>query len=114
MGSGKLAYVALMWIVVVVGTAPIAEAILCPQITSMFSPCLNYLKGVGPLPAGCCNSFRSIVSAGGTTVDRQTVCNCLKSIAASTSGVKPKLFTGLPGACKVKIPFDINPSARCV
>ncbi|KAJ7961094.1 Non-specific lipid-transfer protein [Quillaja saponaria] len=110
MAGLKLAFVVLMCLVV---AAPIAQAITCGQVAGSVSPCLNYLRGVGPLPGGCCNGVRSLLAAAKTTADRQAICNCLKSAAGSLPGLKPNLAAGLPGACRVNIPYKISTSTNC-
>ncbi|KAI3408970.1 Non-specific lipid-transfer protein [Psidium guajava] len=68
----------------------------------------------GRAPA-CCNGIRSLYSAAKTTADRQGVCNCLKS---AINGIPYNAYNagraaGLPGECRVNIPYKISPSTDC-
>ncbi|PIN00305.1 hypothetical protein CDL12_27190 [Handroanthus impetiginosus] len=48
------------------------------------------------------------------TSDRQSVCNCLKSMAKSYPGVNLDKIARLPSQCGVNIPYKISPSTNCV
>ncbi|OMP08076.1 Plant lipid transfer protein/Par allergen [Corchorus capsularis] len=107
----KFACVAILCMALV--SAPLAEgAITCGQVTSSLAACIAYLRG-GPLTPGCCNGVRSLNSAAKTTPDRQAACNCLKSAAGSIPGINFGLAGGLPGKCRVSIPYKISPSTDC-
>ena len=94
--------------------APRAEsAVSCNSVASSLSPCINYIRGMGPLTAGCCGGVRNLNSAAKTTPDRQTTCNCLKSFAGRIPGVRFNLAAGVPGMCKVNVPYAISPSTDC-
>ncbi|KAK4381720.1 Non-specific lipid-transfer protein 2 [Sesamum angolense] len=80
---------------------------------SYVKSCIQYVTGKGPLGSGCCNGVKGLYSVAKTTSDRQSVCNCLKSIAASTPGVNLGTAAGLPGKCGVNIPYKISPSTDC-
>ncbi|KVI02493.1 Bifunctional inhibitor/plant lipid transfer protein/seed storage helical domain-containing protein [Cynara cardunculus var. scolymus] len=58
------------------------EAITCSDLSSMLSPCLNYLKSGGSPPQACCAGARRVQAATRSQADRRTVCNCAKSAAA--------------------------------
>ncbi|KAL6146327.1 hypothetical protein ACLB2K_057008 [Fragaria x ananassa] len=106
----KLSLVALLCIVVAL---PIAQAITCGQVASSISPCVNYVKSGGAVPAACCNGIRSLNSAAKTTADRQTTCNCLKQASGAIKGLNPNLAAGLPGKCGVNVPYKISTSTNC-
>lgn len=96
-------------------SAYVAEAgILCSHVTSSMSPCIPYGTGKVPTPPGeCCREIKTLNNAAKTTTDRQTVCNCLKSLASAIPGIKYNVVEGLPGKCGVSIPYKIHPSTDC-
>ena len=95
-------------------SAPYAEsAISCGTVVSYIGPCVNYARGVGPLPAGCCSGVRTLNSIAKTTPDRQQACGCLKSAALKISGLNPSLAAGIPGKCGVNLPYTISTSINC-
>ncbi|PIN05766.1 hypothetical protein CDL12_21691 [Handroanthus impetiginosus] len=87
-------------------------AISCSSVASYLNPCLPYVTNKGPL-GGCCNGIKGLFAAAKTTADRQSVCNCLKSLAGSTAGISPDKAAGLPGQCGINIPYKISPSTDC-
>ncbi|KAK8558275.1 hypothetical protein V6N13_038748 [Hibiscus sabdariffa] len=109
--SLKLACVVVLCLVV--GAALAQGAITCGQVTSSLTPCIPYLRNGGALPSGCCSGIKSLNAAAKTTPDRQAACNCIKSAAASMSGINYSLASGLPGKCGVSIPYEISPSTDC-
>ncbi|KAK0584846.1 hypothetical protein LWI29_019643 [Acer saccharum] len=93
---------------------PMAQSIVsCDQVISNVSPCIMYLRSIGPLTPTCCNGIKVLNSAAVTTPNRQQICNCLKNAAKSASGINPTLAAGLPGKCGVNNPFNISPSTNC-
>ncbi|KAI3473095.1 hypothetical protein Pfo_030387 [Paulownia fortunei] len=109
----KAMCVALIAAVLVVAVAPPAEAaISCGTVISYVSSCLPYVTNRGPL-GGCCGGVKGLYGAAKTTPDRQSVCSCLKSLAASYSGVNLVKAAGLPKQCGVNIPYQISPSTDC-
>ncbi|KAL6008756.1 hypothetical protein ACLOJK_021982 [Asimina triloba] len=64
-------------------------------------------------PATCYNGIRYLNGATKMTPDRQTACNCLKSVAGSIKGFKINLATGLLGKCGASVPYKIAPSTDC-
>jgi len=113
MGALKFASVVAVMCMVLV-TAPLTHAITCGQVTSAISPCIGYLRGGGGVPpAQCCGGVRRLNSAARTTGDRRTACNCLKSLAASFSGLNLNTAASLPGRCRMRIPYRISPSTNC-
>ncbi|CAN1355810.1 Non-specific lipid-transfer protein [Linum perenne] len=88
-------------------------AVTCGQVTSSVAPCFSYLLGSGPLVPGCCNGVRFLNSAANNTPNRQTACRCLKTIAGSVRGINLGLAAGLPGKCRVNVPFPISLSVDC-
>ncbi|KAE8662778.1 Non-specific lipid-transfer protein [Hibiscus syriacus] len=74
-----------------------------------------YLKGPGggAVPPACCSGIKTLNGEAQTTPDRQAACNCLKSAAATITGINLNLASGLPGKCGVSIPYQISPSTDC-
>ncbi|KAK3227494.1 hypothetical protein Dsin_007356 [Dipteronia sinensis] len=109
----KLQAAACVVLVCMLMGAPIAHAITCGQVVSAISPCINYIRGIGPLIPACCNGVRGLNEAARTTPDRQQACGCLKSNSAVISGINYSLASGLPGKCGVSIPYTISPNTDC-
>ncbi|OIW19044.1 hypothetical protein TanjilG_10605 [Lupinus angustifolius] len=95
MASIKVACLVLLCMIVV--GAPIAQAtITCGQVVSGLTPCLSYLRTGGAVPGTCCNGVKGLVASAQSTADKQIACNCLKSLAASTT-FNPEYAASLPG-----------------
>ncbi|KAL8482959.1 hypothetical protein ACS0TY_025856 [Phlomoides rotata] len=93
--------------------APRGEAAIgCGTVVSDVSSCLPYVTDQGPL-GSCCTGVKNLYGAAQTTPDKQSVCNCLKSLAASYSGVNLDKAAGLPSQCGLNIPYKISPSTDC-
>ncbi|XP_039025420.1 non-specific lipid-transfer protein 1-like [Hibiscus syriacus] len=73
---------------------------------------LSFLKGPGDgvVPPACCSGIKTLNGEAQTTPERQEACNCLKSAAATITGINLNLASGLPGKCGVSIPYQISPS----
>ena len=113
---GVLIKVACMVLVCLAMGALSAEAaITCGQVDGSLTPCISYVTSGGAVPANCCGGIRSLYNAAKTTVDRQSVCRCLKSAVngISYSPYNLALAAGLPAKCGVNIPYNINPSTDC-
>ncbi|KAI3732581.1 hypothetical protein L1987_63787 [Smallanthus sonchifolius] len=109
--SMKVLCIMVAFMVVV---APYAEAVTCDSVVSKLSPCLNYLKSGGKVPAACCSGVRALNAAAKSTADKKTTCNCLKNAAKSFSGnIKTDKALGLPKMCGVNIPYKISVSTDC-
>ncbi|CAI9761909.1 unnamed protein product [Fraxinus pennsylvanica] len=102
-------------VVIAVVVAPHAEAaISCGTVASTLSPCLNYVMyGGHQVPPKCCANIKSLYGMAKTTTDRQSVCTCLHTVAASASAASIKNAAGLPSKCGVRIPYKISPSMDC-
>nr|BAO51648.1 lipid transfer protein [Suaeda japonica] len=93
---------------------PFAEAaITCGQVTSKLAPCMGYLKSGGAPTAACCGGVKSLNSMASTPADRKAACGCLKSAAASISGMNTAAASSLPSKCGVSIPYPISTSVDC-
>lgn len=113
MGGSIEIKVVCFLLIAAVAAAPHAEAaISCSQVLSSASACLGYVQGGGAVTLPCCNGFRSLYSAAATKPDRQAVCGCIKTIAASV-GAKPEFINSLPGKCGIAFPYRYSPSMDC-
>ncbi|XP_055819344.1 non-specific lipid-transfer protein 1-like [Solanum dulcamara] len=98
--------------------SPHAEAaISCNTVYSKLMPCLSYLMGGSNkegAPAGCCSGIQSLYTAASTTAERQGVCSCLKSGAASLgSSIDTNKAATLLSKCGVTVPYKISPNIDC-
>ncbi|KAL0450915.1 UNVERIFIED_CONTAM: Non-specific lipid-transfer protein 2 [Sesamum latifolium] len=91
---------------------PSEAAISCGTVVSYVQSCLPYVTNTGPL-GSCCSGVKGLNGAAKTKEDRQSVCNCLKSLAGSNSGIDLGKVAALPGICGVNIPYKISPSTDC-
>ncbi|KAM7512279.1 hypothetical protein LguiB_011154 [Lonicera macranthoides] len=88
-------------------------AITCSVVVKYMNPCVNYLKsGSGLPPSACCSGATTLFAAVTTTADKQTACNCLKTVSKSTS-VNVQLAKALPGNCGISLSFSISPTVDC-
>ncbi|XVF84175.1 hypothetical protein PTKIN_Ptkin17bG0004500 [Pterospermum kingtungense] len=116
--SFKLGFVVVLCLLM--GAPQLAQgAITCNEVTSNLVPCLAYLTGTGAgagagaVPGPCCSGIKTLNAAAQTTPDRQTACNCLKSIAATIPGINYGVAGEVPGKCGVNIPYNISLSTDC-
>ncbi|XP_062166761.1 non-specific lipid-transfer protein 1-like [Alnus glutinosa] len=96
--------------------APLAQAaVSCGTVQSSLIPCLPYVRnnGAGAVPPACCQGIASVNNGAKTTPDRQAVCECLKKLSSLVSGANPAIIAGLPGKCKVNVPYKISTSTNC-
>lgn len=105
--------VAAAMLVVNVVVPPAAAEIGCGTVVSYLNSCIPYVTDQGPLAGGCCDGVKGLYGAANSTPDRQSVCSCLKSLAASYSAVNLEKAAGLPAQCGVTIPYQISPSTDC-
>ncbi|KAK4406279.1 Non-specific lipid-transfer protein 1 [Sesamum angolense] len=77
--------------------------------TMIKSMCMMSIVAIGDDVGG----VKGLYAAAKTTPDRQSVCNCLKSLAASYSTLNLGKAAGLPAQCGVNIPYKISPSTDC-
>ncbi|KAK9755438.1 hypothetical protein RND81_01G025100 [Saponaria officinalis] len=100
--------------VCLVMAVPYADAaITCSTVSTALSPCVSYLTGQGTATNACCNGISSLDSTATTTPERQTACNCLKSLAAQIPTINYNNAASLPSHCGVNIPYKISPSTNC-
>lgn len=94
--------------------APAAEAaIACSDVIKDLRPCVNYLvNGSGMPPAACCTGASNLASSASTSADKKAACECIKT-AAKKLNPNPQLAKGLPGNCKISLPFTVSPNVDC-
>ncbi|PIN21382.1 hypothetical protein CDL12_05927 [Handroanthus impetiginosus] len=104
--------IVLIAVALVAAVAPRSEAAIgCGTVVSYLQPCLPYVTNKGPL-GNCCSGIKGLNAASKTTQDRQSVCNCLKSLAGSYK-IDLGKAAALPGQCGVSLPYKISPSTDC-
>ncbi|KAL2500379.1 Non-specific lipid-transfer protein 3 [Forsythia ovata] len=115
MASSGIVKAMCLVVITVALVAPLAEAaVSCSPVVTSLKPCFSYVQGGNiVIPAACCDGIKSLYGAAKTTPYRQAVCNCLKSLAGSSSGINFNKAAGLPGKCGVSIPYKIAPSTDC-
>jgi len=96
----------------VVGAPMMVQAISCKDVITDLAPCLSYLTIGGSVSSACCGGVRSILGAAGTTLEKQTVCNCLKEVA-NNFGINFSYAEALPGLCGVSVSYKISYSTNC-
>ncbi|KAK4425050.1 Non-specific lipid-transfer protein 2 [Sesamum alatum] len=112
-GTIKPMFVVLIGVALIMSVVPEGEAAIgCGTVASYLNRCLPYLTRKGAL-GGCCNGIKGLYAAAKSTPDRQSVCKCVKSFAASVRGVNPGNAARLPGQCGINIRYKINPSIDC-
>ncbi|XP_021851885.1 non-specific lipid-transfer protein 3-like [Spinacia oleracea] len=110
-GFLKLACVILMCMLVV---APHAEAAMtCGTVTKNIAQCITYLKGGDTPSDACCAGVKTLKNLASTSEDKKAACNCLKTAAASMTGLDEKKAAGLPAKCNVSISYTISPDTDC-
>ncbi|CAA6668985.1 unnamed protein product [Spirodela intermedia] len=111
--GGVRALVAFVVLCLLVAAPCANAAVSCPKVASSIAPCVNYIRGKGPLTPACCNGVRALNSQAKTPADRRATCNCLKSYAGKIPGLNPSLTSGLPGKCGVSVPYPISTKTDC-
>ena len=86
------------------GSSEAAASFTCAQVVSVMSPCFTYARGDGPI-GQCCYGVRSLDAAA-----RRFACGCLKSAAASVTGLNLATAAKIPARCAVNIPPSARPS----
>lgn len=100
------------WFVVLCMLIAHGEALSCGQVTKLLFPCLAYLRDKGGI-GSCCSGVSSLANAAKSTLARKAACTCLKSAAATITGINYRKAADLPSVCKVNIPYKISPSTDC-
>nr|AEV23221.1 stigma/stylar cysteine-rich adhesin [Lilium longiflorum] len=100
----------LLLLAFLIGTA---SAITCGQVDSDLTSCLAYARKGGVIPPGCCAGVRTLNNLAKNTPDRQTACNCLKSLVNPSLGLNAAIVAGIPAKCGVNIPYPISMQTDC-
>ncbi|GER55330.1 non-specific lipid-transfer protein [Striga asiatica] len=104
---------AIAVMVVVAANGPRVEAAIgCGSVVSYLQSCVAYVTNKGPI-GSCCSGVNGLYVAAKTKEDRQSVCVCLKTVAASYYGLDLDKVEGLPATCGIDIPYKISPSTDC-
>ncbi|XP_019157026.1 PREDICTED: non-specific lipid-transfer protein 6-like [Ipomoea nil] len=85
----------------------------CDGIRTQLSPCANYVKVGGDVPAECCLGLKTVANNLKTKLDRQRACQCIKDGVVKASPEQLKRAQGLPSYCKVPLPFKIGVDVDC-
>nr|ACE07189.1 Art v 3 allergen precursor [Artemisia vulgaris] len=110
----KMMKVFCVMVVCMVVSSSYAEAALtCSDVSTKISPCLNYLKKGGEVPADCCTGVKGLNDATKTTPDRQTACNCLKASFKSNKDLKSDFAVPLPSKCGLNLPYKLSLETDC-
>lgn len=112
-GKFKSMTTILIAAVLISAAMPRGEAeVTCGTVVARLTPCLPYVTDKGPL-GKCCDGVKSLDDMAKGTIDRQAVCNCLKAMASSYSGINFDKAAGLPKQCGVNLPYIISPNIDC-
>ncbi|KAL1563194.1 Non-specific lipid-transfer protein 2, variant 2 [Salvia divinorum] len=111
--GGVMKLIGTVLIAIALIATPSEAAIGCGAVVSYLNPCLPYVSGKGALGGGCCDGIKGLYGSAKTTPDKQSVCNCLKSLAASNTGINAGKAASLPAQCGINIPYKISPSTDC-
>ncbi|XP_031094384.1 non-specific lipid-transfer protein 1-like [Ipomoea triloba] len=90
-----------------------AQAVACDDSKAQLTPCCSAVKTGGDIPAECCSALKTMADNLKTKVDRQSACQCIKERLAKATPEQIKRAQGLPGYCKVPLPFKIGPDIDC-
>ncbi|XP_039132483.1 non-specific lipid-transfer protein 1-like [Dioscorea cayenensis subsp. rotundata] len=105
-------YLMLIALILAYDLCPLS-ALTCTNVQQSLQPCIRYVKGIGILTAPCCAGVRQLNNVAKTTADRRLVCGCLKKFYSMIHGFKPSLIPGIPGMCRVKLPYSISANMDC-
>jgi hypothetical protein len=114
--SPALLVVAALLAVAALAPPGASAALSCSTVYTTLMPCLGYVQSGGAVPRACCGGIKKLVSTARSTPDRRAACTCLKNAAAAAGaagGTYISRAAGLPGRCKVQVPFKIGPNVNC-
>ncbi|CAF2132820.1 hypothetical protein YC2023_032651 [Brassica napus] len=89
------------------------EAISCSQVNMFLAPCLSYLRGGGNPSQPCCAGLNSLKAAAPGKAERQTACQCLKSVSNTIPGINDDNAKQLPSKCGVDLGVPFSKSVDC-
>ncbi|TXG49236.1 hypothetical protein EZV62_025111 [Acer yangbiense] len=88
----------------------------CASIINQLSPCVSYLTRQENQPeTACCNGVKYLKDYTSDKQERQSICECLESVAPMYGGLDFSLIRLLPKKCRVsmKIPNIDSPNFDC-
>ncbi|KAI9175053.1 hypothetical protein LWI28_026689 [Acer negundo] len=88
----------------------------CASIIYQLSPCVSYLTRQENHPeTACCNGVKYLKDYTSDKQERQSICECLESVAPMYRGLDFSLIHSLPKKCRVsmKIPNIDSPNFDC-
>ncbi|KAH7421606.1 hypothetical protein KP509_13G066200 [Ceratopteris richardii] len=113
----KAAWVAVVPTVFLMALTPGAGAtgnVDCRKVRQYFVPCAGYLfsRSAANPSVACCTSLRRLNAQSKGPV-RQGVCECLKSNAASLSGLNQNHATSLSSNCGISLKTAVSFNTDC-
>ncbi|KAI0504122.1 hypothetical protein KFK09_015070 [Dendrobium nobile] len=109
--------IAMVTVLVMVSSGAIItvteSTIPCSEVANKLLSCVDYAQHGGELPTACCSGVKELKVEAITTEDRQTVCNCIKSLAKQIGGLNQNLLATIPGKCGVDVGYPISFSVDC-
>ncbi|KAH7421614.1 hypothetical protein KP509_13G067200 [Ceratopteris richardii] len=113
----KAAWVAVVPTAFLMALTPGAAAIGnvdCRKVRQYFVPCAGYLfsRSAANPSVACCTSLRRLNAQSKGPV-RQGVCECLKSNAASLSGLYQNHATSLSSKCGISLKTAVSFNTDC-
>ncbi|KAL0916200.1 hypothetical protein M5K25_013692 [Dendrobium thyrsiflorum] len=105
--------IAMVIILLMVSITVTESTIPCSEVVNELVVCVGYAQNGRELPAACCGGVKELKAEAITTEDRQTVCNCIKSLAKQIGGLNQNLLASIPGKCGVDIGYPISFSVDC-
>ncbi|KAK9152990.1 hypothetical protein Sjap_000470 [Stephania japonica] len=91
-----------------------SQAVNCVDVDRSLLPCLTFLTGQVPEPAGgCCDGVKALKGMVTTTADKRQACNCVKLAAAHYQNIKDDAVSSLAGKCGTPVSFPISKNIDC-
>ncbi|KAK9150490.1 hypothetical protein Syun_008799 [Stephania yunnanensis] len=91
-----------------------SQAVNCVDVDKSLLPCLTFLTGQVPEPAGgCCDGVKALKGLVTTTADKRQACNCVKQAAAHYQNIKDDAVSSLAGKCGAPVSFPISKNIDC-
>ncbi|KAI4331632.1 hypothetical protein MLD38_029804 [Melastoma candidum] len=111
----KFKFVVLIAVVVTMLTSTqfAKSTLTCNDVTTNVFACLSFLQTRAPLTGKCCRHIKALSNAAKTTLDRQTICSCLKSASSHVGGINFGRANSLSSRCGVRIGYRISPNIDC-
>ncbi|CAA6669246.1 unnamed protein product [Spirodela intermedia] len=75
MAAGGVRALVAFVVLCLLAAAPCANAaVSCPKVASSIAPCVNYIRGKGPLTPACCNGSQQVLLAPDRRVELIVSC----------------------------------------